>query len=224
MLDRQRISARRRKDARPRELLDAALAVFVEKGFASARPEEIALRAGVSKGTLYLYFHSKEDMLAALIEERFSFRLAVGTNESATHAEASRDLLRSALTAWHTTLVQGRAGGIFKLVFAEAHAFPALAQFWLHEVIEPLRRVLSAIVTRGVARGEFRTLDPDLVVYSLVLPIVMVCLHRHAMGPAAHDDSLIDHPDLFNHHLEFVLECLSLPSHVEGEDHVRNQR
>jgi AcrR family transcriptional regulator len=224
MLDKPRASSRRRKDARPRELLDAALAVFVEKGFAAARPEEIALRAGVSKGTLYLYFHSKEDMLAALIEDRFSSRLAVGTNESATHAEASRDLLRSVLTAWRSTLVQGHAGGIFKLVFAEARAFPALAQFWLHEVIEPLRRVIAPIVARGVVRGEFRAVEPDLVVYSLILPIVMVCLHRHAMGPTAHDESPIDHPDLFSRHLEFVLEGLALPSHVEGEEHVRNQR
>ena len=214
MLDKPRASSRRRKDARPRELLDAALAVFVEKGFAAARPEEIALRAGVSKGTLYLYFHSKEDMLAALIEQRFSSRIAVGTYESATRAGSSRDLLRSVLTAWRSTLVQGHAGGIFKLVFAEARAFPALAQFWLHEVIEPLRRVLSPIVARGVVRGEFRAVDPDLVVYSLVLPIVMVCLHRHAMGPAAHDDPLIEHPDLFSHHLEFALEGLILPSHV----------
>jgi AcrR family transcriptional regulator len=214
MLDRQRASSRRRKDARPRELLDAALAVFVEKGFAAARPEEIALRAGVSKGTLYLYFHSKEDMLAALIEERFSSRIAVGTHDSAADAESSRDLLRSALNAWRSTLVQGHAGGIFKLVFAEARAFPALAQFWLHEVIEPLRRVLSPIVARGVVRGEFRAVDPDLVVCSLVLPIVMVCLHRHAMGPTANDDPLMDHPDLFSHHLYIVLEGLSLSSHV----------
>lgn len=214
MFDRQRASSRRRKDARPRELLDAALEVFVEKGFAVARPEEIALRAGVSKGTLYLYFHSKEDMLAALIEERFSSRIAVGTHDSAADAQSSRDLLRSALTAWCSTLEQGHAGGLFKLVFAEARAFPALAQFWLHEVIEPLRRVITPIVARGVVRGEFRAVDPDLVVYSLVLPIVMVCLHRHAIGPAAHDASLIDHPDLFNHHLEFVLEGLIPPSHV----------
>jgi AcrR family transcriptional regulator len=214
MPDKARASSRRRKDARPRELLDAALAVFIEKGFAAARPEEIALRAGVSKGTLYLYFHSKEDMLAALIEERFSSRIAVGTYESVTRAGSSHDLLRSVLTAWRSTLVRGHAGGIFKLVFAEARTFPALAQFWLHEVIDPLRRVIAPIVARGVARGEFRAVDPDLAVYSLVLPVVMVCLHRHAIGPAEHDDPLMDHPDFFSHHLEFALEGLALPSHV----------
>jgi AcrR family transcriptional regulator len=214
MLDKRRASSRRRKDARPRELLDAALAVFVEKGFAAARPEEIALRAGVSKGTMYLYFHSKEDMLAALIDERFSFRIPIGSDPSAIHAGSSRDLLRNVLTAWCSTLVQGHAGGIFKLVFAEARAFPALAQFWLHEIIEPLRDVISPIVATGIARGEFRDVDPDLVVHSLVLPIVMVCLHRHAMGPSAHDDPLMDHPDFFSHHLEFVLEGLTPPPHA----------
>jgi AcrR family transcriptional regulator len=214
MLDRPRVSSRRRKEARPRELLDAALAVFVEKGFAAARPEEIALRANVSKGTLYLYFHSKEDMLATLIGERFSSRIAIGTYESTTRSGSSRDQLRRVLTAWRSTLVQGHAGGIFKLIFAEARAFPALAQFWLHEVIEPLRRSLSPIVARGVARGEFRSVDPDLVVYSLVLPIVTLCLHRHAMGPTVCDESPIDHPDLFNHHLEFVIEGLTPPPHI----------
>jgi AcrR family transcriptional regulator len=224
MPDRPRASSRRRKEARPRELLDAALAVFIEKGFASARPEEIALRAGVSKGTLYLYFHSKEDMLAALIDERFSFRIAVESHASAGHAGASRDLLRSVMTAWCSKLAQGDAGGVFKLVFAEARAFPALAQFWLHEIIEPLRDVISPIVARGIARGEFRTVDPDLVVHSLVLPIVMVCLHRHATGPSARDDPLTDQPDFFTHHLEFVLEGLTPLSHAQGEEHVRNQR
>lgn len=73
-----------------------------------------------------------------------------------------------------------------------------------------MRRVLCPIVTSGVVRGEFRAVDPDPVVYSLVLPIVMVRLHRHTMGPSAHDDPLNDNPDLFSQHLEFVLEGLIL--------------
>jgi AcrR family transcriptional regulator len=221
MPDNPRVSSRRRKSARPRELLDAALAVFVEKGFAAARPEEIALRAGVSKGTLYLYFHSKEEMLAALIDERFSFPVAVGSQSLVIDVDSSRDLLRSILSAWCSTLAQGQAGGIFKLVFAESHTFPALAQFWLHEIVEPLRDVLSPIVASGIARGEFRDVDPDLVAHSLVLPIVMVCLHRHAMGPSAHDDPLMDHPDFFNQYLEFVLDGLTPPSLATGGDHAR---
>lgn len=213
MLDRMRIASHRRKQARPRELLDAALAVFIEKGFAAARPEEIALRAGVSKGTLYLYFRSKEAMLAALVEQRFSSRIAPPADIPEDDAAATRDLIRGAITSWHCALVQGDAGGIFKLVFAEARAFPSLAQFWLREVMDPLRGLLSPLVARGIARGEFRAVDPDLVVCSLVLPVVMVCLHRHAMSPCAQSDPMLDDADLFHRHLDFVLEGLTLPSH-----------
>jgi AcrR family transcriptional regulator len=87
---------RRRKQARPRELLDAALAVFVEKGFAAARAEDIAARAGVSKATLYLYFRSKDDLLKALIAERFGSRIAIQAHEGAD-VMASQDQLRHVL-------------------------------------------------------------------------------------------------------------------------------
>src|SRR6185295_17549431 len=115
MLDRAETSSRRRKGARPRELLDAALALFVEKGFAAARAEDIAARAGVSKATLYLYFRSKEDLHKELIAERFATRVAIVAHE-ATDAVASQDLLRDVLTTWRSTLMESHAGGLFKLV------------------------------------------------------------------------------------------------------------
>lgn len=224
MLDKPRAVSRRRKAARPRELLDAALAVFVEKGFAAARPEEIALRAGVSKGTLYLYFHSKEELLSALINDGFLSHIALQTHGVADNARTSQDLLRDVLTTWRSTLIQSHAGGIFKLIFTEARAFPELAQFWLHEVMGPLRRAISSIVARGVGRGEFRAVDPDLVAHSVFLPIVMVCLHRHAIGPFMRDEDLITQPDLFSRHLEFVLEGLIPPSPSKEKNRVRIHR
>ena len=181
MRDRTDGSGRRRKHARPRELLDAALALFVEKGFAAARTEEIAARAGVSKGTLYLYFSSKEDLLTALIAERFSSRIAI--EEQTTDHRTSLDSLRDVLTAWRSTLVDGQAGGIVKLVFTEVHNFPRLAEFWSREVMDPARLVVWRIVVRGIDRGEFRRVDPDWVVHALVFPIITTCLHRHAIGP-----------------------------------------
>jgi AcrR family transcriptional regulator len=208
MLDRGNASRHRRKQARPRELLDAALALFVEKGFAAARAEDIAARAGVSKATLYLYFRSKEDLLKALIEERFASRIVIEAHET-TDARASQDLLRDVLTTWRSALMQAHAGGIFKLVLTEIRNFPALAEFWSHEVIEPARRLVSRIVVRGIDRGEFRPVDPDLVVHALVLPIIVVCLHRDAMRPSVPDDSLMNAPDVFSRHFELVLEGLT---------------
>lgn len=207
MLDRTHTAGHRRKQARPRELLDAALALFVEKGFASARAEDIAARAGVSKATLYLYFRSKEDLLKALISERFACCIAVGTGEI-TDAPSSRELLRDALAAWQSALAASHAGGMFKLVFTEMHNFPGLADFWSGEVIGPVRRLVARIVVRGMDRGEFRRVDPDLVVHALVLPIIAMCLHRHAMGSLAPEDSLMNAPDVFGRHFELVLEGL----------------
>ena len=181
--------------------------MFVEKGFAAARAEDIAARAGVSKATLYLYFRSKEDLLMALMAERFTSRLAIDAHEP-SDARTSPELLRDVLTTWFSALMESQAGGIFKLVLTEVHNFPGLADFWSHEVIEPARCLVSRIVVRGIERGEFRPVDPDLVVHALVLPILTTCLHRHAMGPSVPDDSLMNAPDLFNRHLELVLESL----------------
>jgi AcrR family transcriptional regulator len=208
MPERVGAACHRRKQTRPRELLDAALALFVERGFAAARAEDIAARAGVSKATLYLYFRSKEDLLMALMAERFAPGIAIGAQEP-SDARASPDLLREVLTTWRSALMKGHAGGIFKLVLTEARTFPGLAEFWSHEVIEPARRRVARIVVRGIERGEFRPVDPDLVVHALVLPVLIMCLHRHAIGPRVPDDALMNAPDLFTRHLEFVLEGLT---------------
>lgn len=209
MLDHAHAAGRRRKQARPRELLDAALDLFVEKGFAAARAEDIAARAGVSKATLYLYFRSKEDLLEALIAERLPSRTALHARQLASDAETSADLLRQVLAAWWSALMEDHAGGIVKLVFAEVRNFPALADVWSREVIEPVRGWVAGIVVRGIRRGEFRAVDPDLVVHSLVLPLVMACLHRHTIGPCVPHDTLMDAPDLFSRHIELVLEGLN---------------
>ena len=207
MPDRPDTSRARRKQDRPAELLDAALALFVEKGFAAARAEDIAARAGVSKATLYLYFRSKEELLQALIAERLASCIAIDVQERAD-AMPSRDLLRDVLSTWRTALVDGHAGGIFKLVLTEARNFPGLARFWSAEVIEPARRLVSAIVARGIARGEFRPVDPDLVVVALVLPVIALCLHLHALSPSLPKDPVMNIPDIFSRHLELIFEGL----------------
>lgn len=210
MLELADTGGRRRKEARPRELLEAALAIFIEKGYAAARTDEIAARAGVSKGTLYLYFGGKEDLLRGLLAERFFYRLDLRSRLPATDGGTSGERLRGTLAAWRSALAEGQAGGIFKLVLTEMNQLPGLADFWMREVIGPVRAQVSRIVVRGIEHGEFRAVDPDLVVHSLVLPAIMVCLHRHAIGPRAPGAPLMDTPDVFDRHLELVLEGLTL--------------
>ena len=207
MIDRTVFPTRRRMHARPQELLDAALGLFIEKGFAAARADEIAARAGVCKGTLYLYFDSKEDLLKKLIAQRFSSRIAVSYDE-ASDARTSLDVLRELVASWRSALVEGEAGGIVKLLFTEAHHFPVLADYWMREVITPTRLLVARIVRRGIERGELRTVDPELAVDALVLPLIAACLQRHAIVPYASSEATPCGHDDLDSYFEFVLEGL----------------
>ena len=173
---------RRRKEARPQELLNAALELFVEKGFAATRIEEVALRAGVSKGTLYLYFSSKEELLKAVISHHLSARIADGAAQAAQFSGSAADLLRGILVEWWGQLYDSPASGVFKLVIAEVRNFPEIGAFYARHVIAPAHQLISGVVQQGIASGEFRAVDVDHAVHSLVLPLVMICLHRHSLG------------------------------------------
>jgi len=198
---------RRRKEARPQELLDAALALFVEKGFAAARTEEVAQRAGVSKGTLYLYYPSKEELLKAVISHYLSARIAEGAALAAAHDGDASALLRGVLIDWWGKLYDSPAAGVFKLVITEVRNFPEIAEHYAREVIEPAHRLLGGIVQRGIALGEFRPVAVDHAVHSLVLPLVMICLHRHSLGACPMDWHL-DGRAFIAQHVNLVLDGL----------------
>ncbi len=172
----------RRKEARPQELLDAALALFVEKGFAATRSEEVALRAGVSKGTLYLYFPSKEELFKAVVRHNLSTLIAEGQGMVDTFEGSTTQLLQCLMEAWWGRVVNTSASGIFKIMMSEARNFPELAQFYVDEVIQPCRQLLGRTVQRGIERGEFREIPTDDVVHSLIAPVLFVAMHKHSIG------------------------------------------
>lgn len=202
------IHRRRRKEARPQELLDAALELFVEKGFAATRAEEVAVRAGVSKGTLYLYYPSKEELLKAVIAHYLSARIAEGAAQAAGFPGSASDLLRGILIDWWGQLYDSPASGVFKLVITEVRNFPEIAGFYLREVVEPAHELLGGILRQGIASGEFRPVAVDHAVHSLVLPLVMVCLHRHSLGACPVDWHLDGHAFIAQH-VHLVLDGLS---------------
>ena len=202
---------RRRKDARPQELLAAALTLFVEKGFAATKAEEVAQLAGVSKGTLYLYYPSKEELLKAVISQNLSERIAEGAEMAAGQGGSAADLLRVMLVDWWRQLYDSPASGVFKLVFTEARNFPEIADYYAREVIAPAHQLLGGIVQRGIEQGEFRSVDVDSTVHSLVLPLVMLCLHRHSLGACAVDWHLDAH-DFIAQHVALLLDGLSQPA------------
>ena len=172
----------RRKEARPGELLDAALDLFVEKGFAATRAEEVAARAGVSKGTLFLYFQSKEELFKAVISENIAGRFTEWNAEFDAFDGSSADMLRYAMNMWWERIGATRASGITKLIISEAHNFPDVTAYYQSEVIQPGHALIRRILQRGVDRGEFAVTDMDHAAYSVIAAMVFLVMSKHSMG------------------------------------------
>jgi AcrR family transcriptional regulator len=188
----------RRKEARPGELLDAALDLFVEKGFSAARVDEVAARAGVSKGTLFLYFESKEDLFKAVVRENIAKKFPTWEEEFLTFEGSSADMLRYALVSWWERIGKTRASGITKLVMSEAQNFPEIAAFYQEEVIKPGNAMIGRILKRGVQSGEFRDIDLEQAVHIIVAPMIFLMMWKHSMGACAASAKIVD-PEQFIH-------------------------
>jgi AcrR family transcriptional regulator len=188
----------RRKQARPGELLDAALDLFVEKGFSATRVDEVAARAGVSKGTLFLYFQSKEDLFKAVVRENIANKFPTWQEEFLTFEGTCSDMLRYALTSWWERIGKTRASGITKLVMSEAQNFPEIAAFYQEEVIQPGNAMIRRILERGVQSGEFREMNLEQAVHIIVAPMIFLMMWKHSMGACAASAKIVN-PEQFIH-------------------------
>jgi AcrR family transcriptional regulator len=175
------LSRRRRKEARPGELIDAAIEVFAEKGFSGSRLEDVARRAGVSKGTAYLYFPNKEALFKAAIHEVVVTRIAMGEREVEEWRGSSEELLRQVLGHW-AQVIRSRQGGLLKLIVAEARNFPDLAAWYHTEVGERGHRLLMAVLRRGVEREEFRPSDVEAMAAVIACPMAFRAIWQHSLG------------------------------------------
>jgi AcrR family transcriptional regulator len=204
---------RRRKETRPQELLDAALALFVERGFAATRIEEVAQRAGVSKGTLYLYYPSKEDLFKAVVRQSLASPIAEGLEMARQYTGISSALLSELMHSWWQRVGNTPSAGIHKVVLSEVRNFPELAQFYTDEVIIPADRLFCSIVERGIARGEFRPLPVHAVAHALMAPMIFMALHLHSFGACpVHGGMELDPVSMLTTHLELVLRGLEVRS------------
>ena len=185
--DTARAKTARRKEARPGELLDAALDLFVAKGFAATRVEEVAAKAGVSKGTLFLYFKSKEELFEAVVRENMGNQISEGMAQVDSFPGTTIDMLKFTMFAWWERVGNTKASGISKLVMSEASNFPALANFYHETVVKPGGQLIRAILQRGVDRGEFRTLNMDYAVYSVIAPLIFLTMWKHSLGACSLD-------------------------------------
>lgn len=174
---------RRRSQARPGEIVQAALDVFAEKGFAAAKLDEIAGKAGISKGALYLYFETKEDIFRAVVRE------AVVPNIDRVEALLAQatipfaDLLRMALSQMEAVIETSRLGAVAKLVIGESRNFPELARVWHDEVVSRMLAAMSGALERAQMRGEVRLGDPRVQAFSIVGPILLGVIWQETFTP-----------------------------------------
>ena len=202
----------RRKEARPGELLAAALDLFVEKGFAATRVEEVAQRAGVSKGTLFLYFASKEELFKAVVRENISGRFAEWNAEFDRFEGSTPDMLRYCLLSWWERIGSTKASGIPKLMMSEAQNFPELASFYQAEVMKPGTSLIQRILQRGVARGEFRPIDITYSVYLVLAPMLFLAMWRHSLGTCGSSQMQLDPQKYLSAQLDMLLHGFSTPT------------
>lgn len=196
----------RRKQARPGEILDAALKVFAEKGFAAARMEDIARAAGVTKGTIYLYFENKEAVFKSLVREAVGNTLSTVTTDVAAYEGSARFLLGMVLTRMTQLLVESDKVVLPKIIIAESSNFPWLAEFYRFEVIERGLQLLMSLIARGIARGEFRKLPPEHVAKLCVAPVLLCAMWRVTF--ARLDSEPYDYQALIATHLDVLFAGL----------------
>lgn len=172
----------RRKEARPQELIAAALDLFVEKGFAATRLEDVAARAGVSKGTLYLYFDNKEALFKAVVQEGILPVIEEGEALLQQYQGPASDLLRIVVYRWWETVGASQLAGVIKLMLSEAQNFPEVAQFHYDQVVLRGKRIFAFVVELGIRQGEFRELPVDHCVRLLLAPLLMLAIWRYSLG------------------------------------------
>ncbi len=206
---------RRRKDARPQELTAAALALFVEKGYAATRLDEVAARAGVSKGTLYLYFDSKEALFKAVIREGIVPAIDAAEAMLEEYADDPAGLLAGFLRAWWERIGSNELGGIPKLMIAEAGNFPEVARYYDEAVIQRGLALLRTAVARGVEAGVFRPVNMEVIATLVVAPLIHLALWRHSFAACCGDR--VDVAAYLDAHLDLVLHGLGVRAGRSGE-------
>ena len=198
----------RRAEDRPREICAAALEVFAEKGFAAAKLDEIAKRAGVSKGTLYLYFKDKEDLFRAVVRD------TVAPNIDAIQAAVMAaglpfaQLVPMFLGRFADLATRLPVGAVAKMVIGESRNFPELAKVWHDQVASKALAMLAGLIENAQEKGEVRSGDPRLHAFTLMGPMLMGVLYHETLEPVG--GAPLDIDALARQHAETVLAGLLL--------------
>jgi AcrR family transcriptional regulator len=196
----------RRAEDRPREICAAALEVFAERGFAAARLEEIARRAGVSKGTLYLYFKDKEDLFRAVVRDTVAPNIAM-MRQAVEAADLPFEAVVRLLLPRFAELARAvPIGAVAKIVIGESRNFPELAKTYYDLVVSQAVALMTGLIEKAQTNGEVRPGDPRLHAMSLAGPMIMGLLWRETLEPAG--GAPVDLHQLARQHAETVLKGL----------------
>ena len=198
---------KRRKDERVPEILEAALASFGEKGFAATRMDDIAARAGITKGTIYLYFDSKEAVFKALARQSAGAQIESITAQVKASDVPSPELLRFVIATLGNFIRTTDRIILPRVLLSEMGNFPELAEFWRREIIDRGLGLFQAIIKRGVARGEFRALPEEHAARLCIAPLLVMAVWR--MHFEKFDSAPYDYEGLVETHIETLLRGLA---------------
>ncbi|HTR98087.1 MAG TPA: TetR/AcrR family transcriptional regulator [Candidatus Acidoferrales bacterium] len=201
----------RRKEARPAEILDAALQEFATRGFAATRLEDIARRAGCTKGTIFLYFENKEDLFKAIVRENLLPAIYEAEARAANHEGTPGELLRELVRARWDMMVNSRLSAVPKLVFSEAGNFPDLVRYFYDEIVARSHALFAKVLRAGIEQGEFRDdLDVMYVTRALMSPMLVAALWKHSVE--GHSSLAIDGEKYYETSLALLLAGLAAPA------------
>lgn len=208
---------RRLPEERPAQILKAALTEFGERGLAGARLDDIAKRAGLSKGTIYLYFPNKEELFREVVRYTVVSQIEESERQFGEVTGSATDALTLFMRTFWQFIRSSQFAPLFRLIHAEIHNYPDLARFYADEVVTRRLRLIASIITRGVETGEFRNLDPNVAARMLTAPFVihgLWCTHRECFASVASstDDEVLD--ELMQFYLYAIRPHAADPEHA----------
>ena len=198
----------RRKEDRPAEITQAALTAFAEKGYAATRVDEVAKRAGVSKGLLYLYFKTKEDLFKAVIRSFLSPRIDALIDNIEQSEMSAEEFLRGPFLGFATSLPKSPAKILVRLMIAEGPKHPDLIAWYWDNVVARALAALRTLVRRGVDNGEFRASALSEFPQLLITPVFFSMIFTTVFQP--HAD--LDTDRFIEAHLDMVLDSIGANS------------
>ncbi|HEY9052399.1 MAG TPA: TetR/AcrR family transcriptional regulator [Gammaproteobacteria bacterium] len=196
---------RRRKEARPEEILDAALELFTEKGYAATRMDDVAKQAGISKGTLYLYFNNKEAIFHSVVQEMITPKLKQVEDMVKLHKGTAEDLLRQLIMHWWENIAESKLSSIPKLIISESGNFPELAEFFVNTVVKRARKLFVDAIRYGIKQNEFADHNPNTLSRLVMAPMIQMVIWKHSLKPFDDSQNTREYIEL---HIELIIKAL----------------